>query len=53
LEGSLKLLKINMTPDLRAEISALSIKPPHFTGQVAKVATWVISHKLTQISLNL
>jgi aryl-alcohol dehydrogenase-like predicted oxidoreductase len=33
LEGSLKSLEINMTPDLRAEISALSIQPPPATDR--------------------
>lgn len=33
LEGSLKALDIAMTPDLRAEISALSIEPPPATDR--------------------
>ncbi len=33
LEGSLRSLDINMTPDLRAEISALSIEPPPATDR--------------------
>lgn len=33
LEGSLKAVDIDMTPDLRAEISALSIEPPPATDR--------------------
>jgi aryl-alcohol dehydrogenase-like predicted oxidoreductase len=33
LEGSLKALEIDMTPELRAEISALSIEPPPATDR--------------------
>ena len=33
LEGSLKSLEINMTPELRAEISALSPEPPLATDR--------------------
>jgi len=33
LEGSLKALEIEMTPELRAEISALSIEPPPATDR--------------------
>jgi aryl-alcohol dehydrogenase-like predicted oxidoreductase len=33
LEGSLKALDIHMTPELRAEISALSIEPPPATDR--------------------
>ena len=34
LEGSLKALEIEMTPDLRAEISALSPEPPPATDRI-------------------
>ncbi len=33
LEGSLKSLEIEMTPDLRADISALSVDPPVATDR--------------------
>jgi aryl-alcohol dehydrogenase-like predicted oxidoreductase len=38
LEGSLKSLEVNMTPDLRAEISALSIDPPPATDRTEEQA---------------
>ena len=34
LEGSLKALEIEMTPELRAEISALSPEPPPATDRI-------------------
>jgi aryl-alcohol dehydrogenase-like predicted oxidoreductase len=33
LEGSLKSLEIDMTPELRAEVSALSPEPPSATDR--------------------
>jgi aryl-alcohol dehydrogenase-like predicted oxidoreductase len=40
LEGSLKSLEIKMTPELRAEISALSVEPPLATDREDERRPW-------------
>jgi aryl-alcohol dehydrogenase-like predicted oxidoreductase len=48
LEGSLKALEIDMTPDLRAEISALSPTPPPATDRNEERTGATFSARLTK-----